>query len=115
MSLPGCHRQRTGSPGPEFVLNGRKYKRIPRMEYRPGMTGLASLLSLPSLEGDLERVEDALRRSVEAADPFLTEVASHLINAGGKRLRPALALTAAYLTSPDGAHRPALDDAVTGA
>jgi len=32
-------------------------------------------------------------------DPFLNEVASHLIEAGGKRLRPALALTAASLSS----------------
>jgi geranylgeranyl pyrophosphate synthase len=84
------------------------------MEYRPGMTSVAALLSLPSLGGDLERVEEALRRSVKAADPFLTEVASHLINAGGKRLRPALALTAAYLAGPD-ADRPAPDEVVTGA
>src|SRR5439155_1783720 len=44
---------------------------------------------------DLERVERALRRAVEGEDPFLTEVAGHLLTAGGKRLRPALALTAA--------------------
>ena len=66
------------------------------------MVGLAALLDLPPLAGDLTRVEDALRLSVETADPFLTEVAGHLISAGGKRLRPALALTTAYIAQPAG-------------
>jgi heptaprenyl diphosphate synthase len=34
------------------------------------------------------RVEAALREAVAASDPFLTQVAGHLIPAGGKRLRP---------------------------
>jgi len=53
------------------------------------------LLLLPTLADDLGRVEDQLRRSVQAEDPFLTEVASHLITAGGKRVRPAFSVTAA--------------------
>jgi len=53
------------------------------------------LLQLPVLQGDLGRVEVELTASVEAPDSFLTEVASHLIRAGGKRVRPALALAAA--------------------
>jgi heptaprenyl diphosphate synthase len=53
------------------------------------------LLALPVLQADLGRVEEALRASVVADDPFLTEVASHLILAGGKRVRPAFAVTAA--------------------
>src|SRR5919205_882052 len=57
------------------------------------MVALASLLTLPTLEADLVRVEAALRRTVEAGDPFMTTVASHLVPAGGKRLRPALAIT----------------------
>jgi heptaprenyl diphosphate synthase len=44
---------------------------------------------------DLVRVEEALRASVRADDEFLTEVASHLIVAGGKRVRPAFAVAAA--------------------
>jgi len=52
---------------------------------------LASLLRLPCLGDDLTRVEAALHESIESDDPFLTEVAGHLISAGGKRLRPALA------------------------
>ncbi|MCA1691917.1 MAG: polyprenyl synthetase family protein, partial [Actinobacteria bacterium] len=73
------------------------------------MVGLASLLSLPSLEGDLARVEDALRRTVQAGDPFMTTVASHLIPAGGKRLRPALALGVGNLAAS-----PVSDDVVMG-
>src|SRR5438132_1465047 len=44
---------------------------------------------------ELQRVEAALRTSVVADDPHLTELASHLLQAGGKRLRPALTVTAA--------------------
>ncbi len=40
----------------------------------------------------LVRVEDALLDAVRAEDPFLTEVASHLLTAGGKRVRPAFAM-----------------------
>jgi len=50
---------------------------------------------VPGLEEDLELVEAALRRSVGSQDPFLGEVARHLIDAGGKRLRPVLVLAAA--------------------
>src|SRR3954454_4552676 len=78
------------------------------------MVGLASLLDLPPLADDLVRVEDALRRSVGTADPFLTEVAGHLIAAGGKRLRPALALTAAYAAAPDAATLPEPEESVMG-
>src|SRR3989440_2264580 len=67
---------------------------------------------LPWLADDLVRVEAALRRSVQTDDPFLTDVASHLIGAGGKRIRPALALCAGYAAGADG---PVSDDVVTGA
>ena len=56
---------------------------------------LSDLLRLPDLDGDLQRVDEALRCAVRSEDPFLSEVASHLITAGGKRLRPALAVAAA--------------------
>lgn len=59
------------------------------------MAGASPLLQLPVLQGDLARVEDALQASVVTEDPFLTEVASHLILAGGKRVRPAFAVTSA--------------------
>jgi heptaprenyl diphosphate synthase len=55
----------------------------------------AALLTLPGMEEDLERLEPALRLAVRSGDGFLDEVTTHLINAGGKRLRPGLALAAA--------------------
>ncbi|HYH51297.1 MAG TPA: polyprenyl synthetase family protein [Acidimicrobiia bacterium] len=74
------------------------------------MVSLAPLLSLPHLEDDLARVEKALLANVRTGDPFLAEVASHLITAGGKRLRPALAVAVGEL-----AGGPADDDVVMGA
>jgi len=53
------------------------------------------LLYLPGLDEGLARVESELRRAVTSPEPLLTEVAAHLVEAGGKRLRPALLLAAA--------------------
>ena len=53
--------------------------------------------ALPIANADLDRLEEALRQAVVGDDPFLNEVASHLIGAGGKRLRPALTIAAAAL------------------
>src|SRR5207244_906393 len=51
--------------------------------------------SLTALDADLARVEAAMRAAVRSDDTQLTEIASHLITAGGKRLRPLLAIVAA--------------------
>ena len=53
-------------------------------------------LGLPELPTDLIRVEEALRSAVSHSDPFLADVAGHLVAAGGKRLRPALTICSAY-------------------
>jgi heptaprenyl diphosphate synthase len=66
---------------------------------------------LPWLADDLVRVEEALRSAVQTGDPFLTDVASHLIGAGGKRIRPALALCSGYAAGQE----PVSEDVVTGA
>src|SRR3954451_8960566 len=58
------------------------------------MAGRSALLSLEGMEDELVRVEAALRSAVVADDPYLTEIASHLIEAGGKRQRPAFAILA---------------------
>jgi heptaprenyl diphosphate synthase len=68
-------------------------------------------LGFAPMAPDMERVEAALRGSVRAEDPFLSDVAGHLIAAGGKRLRPALAVCAAYAAKGLG---PVSDDAITG-
>jgi heptaprenyl diphosphate synthase len=69
-------------------------------------------VGLTPLADDLRRVEAKLSASVRAEDPFLGDVAGHLLGAGGKRLRPALSLCAAY--AAHGVGQPASDDAVTG-
>jgi heptaprenyl diphosphate synthase len=55
-----------------------------------------------SLRRMLDVVEQSLRDSIQAADPTLSEVASHLINAGGKRFRPLLVALAAHFGDKDG-------------
>jgi heptaprenyl diphosphate synthase len=62
---------------------------------------VADRLRLPALTDYLVQVEDALRAAVGSDDVFLTEVAGHLVNAGGKRIRPALVLAAAVAAGAD--------------
>ena len=52
-------------------------------------------LGLPAVEDDLRRLEPLLAGSVMTGDDFLDDVTTHLISAGGKRLRPMLSLMAA--------------------
>jgi heptaprenyl diphosphate synthase len=59
------------------------------------MAPASPLLGLLAGSDDLERVETALRASVETDDVQLTEIAGHLIHAGGKRLRPVTTVVAA--------------------
>jgi len=63
----------------------------------------APLFGLPSHAADLARIERALVESVSTPDPYLNEIASHLIVAGGKRLRPVLTVVAAQVAIPHGA------------
>lgn len=74
---------------------------------------LVESLGLPPLPGDLERVEARLQAAVRADDRFLGDVASHLLSAGGKRIRPTLTMCATYAVH--GADGPVLEDAITGA
>ncbi|HEY4377386.1 MAG TPA: polyprenyl synthetase family protein [Acidimicrobiales bacterium] len=52
------------------------------------------LLALPSMDDDRQRVEAELRAAVQAPTAALTEMAGHLIGAGGKRVRPLFAIAA---------------------
>jgi heptaprenyl diphosphate synthase len=56
---------------------------------------VVELLGLPVLEEQLQRLEPLLVESVVTGDGFLDEVTTHLLAAGGKRLRPVLALATA--------------------
>jgi heptaprenyl diphosphate synthase len=69
-------------------------------------------VGLTPLPADLVRVEERLQDSVQADDRFLGEVAGHLLGAGGKRLRPTLALCAGYAAR--GGEGAASADVVTG-
>ncbi|MDQ1428623.1 MAG: hypothetical protein QOK39_2099 [Acidimicrobiaceae bacterium] len=66
--------------------------------------------SLPGLDEHLARVEVALRESVGSEDALLADIAGHLIEAGGKRLRPALTVMSALATGAE-----ITDDLVRGA
>ena len=67
------------------------------------------LLALAGMDADRKRIEAAMRQAVVTTDAYLTEIASHLIVAGGKRLRPALSVVVGRL---DG--QPTSDDIVRG-
>ncbi len=62
------------------------------------------LFALSAMDVDRERIEDAMRAAVVATDAYLTELASHLIVAGGKRLRPVLAVAAAQIFGEPASH-----------
>ncbi len=72
---------------------------------------MTTALALPVGDDDLARrlqdrmdfVESELARHVQSRTPYVTEAASHLLAAGGKRFRPLLVLLAAETgTRPDG-------------
>jgi heptaprenyl diphosphate synthase len=58
--------------------------------------------ALPGSAEDSLRIEVALLESVRTTDPYLNELASHLIVAGGKRLRPLLTVVAAQVCGAPG-------------
>jgi len=58
------------------------------------------------MESDLGRVEDELLRVVSTESDFLTDVASHLIQAGGKRVRPGFAMASAAVLDSRGTAAP---------
>ncbi|HKA84722.1 MAG TPA: polyprenyl synthetase family protein [Acidimicrobiales bacterium] len=77
------------------------------------------MLELPAMPALRERVEKRLLAAVESDDPAMNEMASHLVKAGGKRLRPLLgavsAAAAAGRVRADGGIGDVIsDDAVTG-
>ncbi|MFN0029221.1 MAG: polyprenyl synthetase family protein [Acidimicrobiales bacterium] len=80
------------------------------MADRPGAPN--PLLQLASMPADLARVDDELRKAVETDDDLLTEIAGHLIKAGGKRLRPGFVVASALVGATE--MGPASHDVVLG-
>ncbi len=64
------------------------------------------------MAGDLQRVEAQLVDSAQSREGFLTEIASHLIAGGGKRVRPGFCMAAAATAFVE--DQPASPEAVTG-
>jgi heptaprenyl diphosphate synthase len=75
----------------------------------PDALARSPLFSLASARHDRQRIERAIHAAVQSSDPYLTEIASHLVVAGGKRLRPMVAVVAAGVGGS-----PASDDVVRG-
>eukprot|EP01037_Dinobryon_pediforme_P005883 gene5883-5952_t len=53
-----------------------------------------------SIRSDMKRVEELLRKQIQGDYPLVIETSRHLVEAGGKRLRPLLALLAAQFGDP---------------
>lgn len=63
---------------------------VPDGDFRSAVLSLRELV-----DGDLSRVNDTILQYMQSPVRMIPEVAGHLINAGGKRLRPLLTLSAA--------------------
>ncbi len=53
-----------------------------------------------SLRSDMKRVEELLRKQIKGDYPLVIETSRHLVDAGGKRLRPLLTLLSAQFGDP---------------
>ncbi len=71
--------------------------------------GISPLFDLESSDADRLRVDEALMASVKTPDAYLTEIASHLLLAGGKRLRPMFSVVASQV-----AGGPTTEEAIQG-
>ena len=90
--------------GAHLVADRRPETVRERTHESPSLSPVAPaspLLALPSMQANLDRVEKALREAVRTDDEYLTELARHLIVAGGKRLRPVVAMAAAMTTDAE--------------
>jgi heptaprenyl diphosphate synthase len=71
------------------------------------------LALLPTAASTASRIESTLLEATSIdGDPYLSEIASHLIKAGGKRLRPTFTAACAAVSMPDGTEIP--DDVIRG-
>ena len=65
------------------------------------MDNLRHLIDIPDVWTRMEKVEGRLLELSASRDPYMTRISQHLLRAGGKRLRPLLALLAARLGPAD--------------
>jgi heptaprenyl diphosphate synthase len=76
-----------------------------------GLLGSTDPVLQAAVNAGLEQVEGRLHDVVTSSHPLLTEAAAHLMEAGGKRFRPLLALLAAQFGDPAVPAVPAVIDA----
>ncbi|WP_420561091.1 polyprenyl synthetase family protein [Tepidicaulis sp.] len=74
---------------------------VPLEGERGKQNAVATLQAL--VAEDMENVNDFIRARMASDVPMIPELASHLINSGGKRLRPMLTLASAQLCGYEGA------------
>lgn len=95
-SVPGGSRFRTSPECYERLdVHGRGRSRVLSTGGRSVTSPLVNIVEqfdVPALTDQLALVDEALRQAVRSEERFLTDVSRHLIDAGGKRLRPALVL-----------------------
>ncbi len=77
--------------------------RVSDVAHRNGSSA-SPLLDLTSMDYDRDRIEAAMHDAVVTPDRYLNEIASHLIVAGGKRLRPVLAVAASQVLGGTASH-----------
>ena len=65
-----------------------------------GVPNIDSALEVKLL-ADMQKVESLLRSHIEGEYPLVVETSRHLVQAGGKRLRPLLTLISAQFGDPD--------------
>ena len=68
---------------------------------------------LPYLQNDLERVQEELVSCVQSSSELTTEMSTHLITAGGKKVRPILCIVASQVQVRDS--HPASPEVIKGA
>jgi heptaprenyl diphosphate synthase len=93
---------KTSGIGPWLTSVGKNWPSLRDVSASP-------LLQLEHADEDRRRVEEALLLSVQTSDKYLTEIASHLLVAGGKRLRPMLSVVVSQIAGERSSH-----DAVQG-
>ena len=75
---------------------------VPLADGRPAQASIAPLLELT--RPDMERVNQLILSKTGSDVEMIPEVAKHLIDSGGKRLRPMLTLGAAQMCGYEGPH-----------
>ena len=75
---------------------------VPISDRRPPQASIAPLVALT--KSDMELVNNLILSKTGSDVEMIPEIAKHLIDSGGKRLRPMLTLAAAHICSYEGEH-----------